>query len=126
MKLNLDQVAGLNLITACGPGFLAINGQRHERSLVVGPKLLETAWEVSEFDALTTEAFAALCEHQAVITLIGTGSRQRFPPLHLLRPLIDAQRGFEVMDTAAACRTYNILAGEGRSVIAALIVEPAS
>lgn len=126
MKLNLDQVAGLNLVTASGDGFVAINGERHERSLVVGPQLLDTAWGVTGFEALSAAAFEALAAHKALITLIGTGRRQRFPSPQLLRPLIEAQRGFEIMDTAAACRTYNILAGEGRSVIAALILESQS
>ncbi|MCX9157206.1 Mth938-like domain-containing protein [Niveibacterium sp. 24ML] len=126
MKLNLDQVAGLNLVTACGDQFVAINGERYESSLIVGPQLLDKAWQVSGFDALTEEAILALRAHQAVITLIGTGKRQRFPAPRLLRPLIEAQRGFEIMDTAAACRTYNILAGEGRSVIAALMLDPSS
>jgi uncharacterized protein len=124
MKLNLDQVAGLNLVTAHGAGFIDINGQRYGNSLVVGPSLLDTAWRVQTFEALTAADFEGLLDHLAVITLIGTGRRQRFPAPELLRPLIEAQRGFEIMDTAAACRTYNILAGEGRSVIAAMIVEP--
>lgn len=123
MKLNLDLAAGINVITGHGSGFLMINGQRHERSLVVGPKVLDTAWGVTAFETLTSEDFAALLQHGANVTLIGTGTRQRFPSPALLRPLIDAQRGFEVMDTAAACRTYNILAAEGRNVIAAMIIE---
>ncbi|GAA5183131.1 Mth938-like domain-containing protein [Niveibacterium umoris] len=123
MKLNLDLAAGINVITGHGDGFLKINGERHEGSLLVGPKLLDPAWGKPSMEALTADDFAALALLEAGITLIGTGRRQRFPSPSLLRPLIEAQRGFEIMDTAAACRTYNILAAEGRSVIAALIVE---
>jgi len=126
MKLNLDLSAGTNVVTAHGAGFIAINGQRHTASLIVGPQLLETTWGKDRFELLTPEDYAELGKHEAVITLIGTGQRQRFPSPQMLRPLIEAQRGFEIMDTAAACRTYNILAAEGRKVIAALVVESAA
>jgi uncharacterized protein len=58
------------------------------------------------------------------LILIGTGSRQHFPKPELLKALIQAKIGFEIMDSQAACRTYNILVGEGRRVLLALIVEP--
>ena len=58
------------------------------------------------------------------IVLLGTGARQRFPATQLLRPLLERGVGVEVMDSFAACRTYNILMAEGRAVVAALIVEP--
>ena len=57
------------------------------------------------------------------LIIIGTGKRQRFPKPELLKTLIEAKIGFEVMDSQAACRTYNILVGEGRQVLLALIVE---
>ena len=60
------------------------------------------------------------------VVLLGTGSRQRFPHPRLSRPLADARIGLEVMSTAAACRTYNILMAEGRKVAAALLVEDAA
>ena len=56
------------------------------------------------------------------IVLLGTGTRLQFPPAAVLRPLIDARVGYEIMDTGAACRTYSILMAEGRRVLAALIV----
>jgi uncharacterized protein len=58
------------------------------------------------------------------LVLIGTGSRQRFPKPELLKALVQAKIGFEIMNSQAACRTYNILVGEGRQVVLALIVEP--
>ena len=54
--------------------------------------------------------------------ILGTGASQKFPPPATLRPLIEAGIGFEIMDTAAACRTYNILVAEDRNVAAALII----
>ena len=124
MKLHQDLISGTNLITAHGPGFVSINGQVKGQGLVVTPELLIEPWCELGFDSLDEAAVSALAKLGATITLIGTGKRQRFPAPALLRPLIESRRGFEIMDTAAACRTYNILVGEGRSVAAALIVEP--
>jgi uncharacterized protein len=124
MKLHQDQISGTNLITAHGPGFVTVNGQVKGQGLVVTPESLIEPWGELGFNALDEAAFATLAKIGAAITIIGTGKHQRFPPPALLRPLIESRRGFEIMDTAAACRTYNILVGEGRSVAAALIVEP--
>ena len=74
------------------------------------------------FDALAEADFAALLAHKPEVVLLGTGATLRFPHPRLLAPLTDARVGVEVMDTPAACRTFNILSGEGRRAIAALIV----
>ena len=63
-----------------------------------------------------------LVGHKPEVVLLGTGARLRFPPAAVLAPLTRAGIGVEVMDTAAACRTYNILAGDGRRVVAALLM----
>ena len=89
------------------------------------PATVRTDWATGGFDALTEADFEALAALGVEIVLIGTGSRQRFPAPALLRPLMQARIGFEVMDLGSACRTFNILAGEGRSVAAALIFDPA-
>lgn len=123
MKLNLDQPEDSNVITAQGPGFITINGDKQSGSLIIGPKTLITGWAAEGFDGLTEAAIQQLADLGATITLIGTGKRQRFPASTLLKPLIMRGAGYEIMDTAAACRTFNILAAEGRSVIAGLIVE---
>ena len=60
---------------------------------------------------------------EAELVILGSGTRNRFPPPAWLAPLMARRLGLETMDTAAACRTYNILAGEGRNVVAALILE---
>ena len=67
---------------------------------------------------------AAIAELKPEIVLIGTGAKLTFPDRALLAPLYKAGIGVEIMDTPAACRTYNILLGEGRGVLAAVIVEP--
>ena len=125
MKLHPDARSGLNSITACGPGFVTVSGRRCEHSLVVTPDLLDPDWPVAGVGDLAPATLAGLLDHGCDFWLLGTGNRQVFPPPASLHPLIEARVGIEVMDTAAACRTYNILAAEGRKVGAALIVEPA-
>jgi uncharacterized protein len=123
MKLHADPRNGHNIVTGHGPGWVAINGQRHERSLLLLPDRIDAAWGPATFDALTAAHMAALASLAGNVVLLGTGARQRFPAAALLRPVVEAGIGVEVMDTGAACRTYNILVAEGRAVAAALIVE---
>ena len=59
------------------------------------------------------------------VVILGTGMRQRFPAPKLMKALIDARIGLEVMDLGSACRTYNILVAEHRNVAAALLFDPA-
>lgn len=124
MKLHLHNEPGLNIISAYGPDHVFINRQRHDGSLIVTGRRIVSPWVAGDFDSLAVEHLRALAEVGAEVVLLGTGSRQRFPHPSLLRPLIEARIGFEVMDLAAACRTYNILVGEGRSVAVALIFDP--
>jgi uncharacterized protein len=125
MKLNLDANPNLNLVTGYGADHLMINKVRHDGNLLVTSDRVVTGWAQGGFDALRPEDFEAVRALEVEIVIIGTGARQRFPRPQIMRPLIDARIGFEVMDFAAACRTYNILASEGRSVAAALLFEPA-
>ena len=90
------------------------------------PEQLDEQWGPNSFAALTETHLADLLTLPCDVLLLGTGNRQRFPSPALLRPLIEAGRPIEVMDTPAACRTYNILVAEGRAVAAALIIEGAA
>lgn len=123
MKLHADVPGQQYLITAHGPGWLAVNGRRVERSLLVATDRLDTAWGPATGEPLVAAHLAALANLTGHVLLLGTGDRQRFPPPQWLRPLIETGIGVEVMDTGAACRTYNILVAEGRAVAAALVVE---
>ena len=125
MKLHQDLTAGINLITGYGTDHVLINKERHDGNLVVLPERLVEGWAPGGFAGLAEADFAALVPLGADIILIGTGARQRFPKPALLRPLIESRIGFEVMDLAAACRTYNILASESRAVAVALLYDPA-
>ena len=88
------------------------------------PGAVHPDWATGGFDGLTEDDFEALAALGVEIVLIGTGRRQRFPAPALMRPLMQARIGFEVMDLGSACRTFNILVNEGRSVAAALIFDP--
>jgi uncharacterized protein len=122
MKLQLAQTDGLNTFTAYGEGYVSVNGIRHDCNLAVLPDRLIPQWTPADFDSLTVADFELLAGLDAEIILLGTGQRLRFPHPELMRPLIQAQKGLEVMDLQAACRTYNILAAEGRKVAAALLL----
>ncbi|AVZ78859.1 hypothetical protein C3497_04935 [Zoogloeaceae bacteirum Par-f-2] len=126
MKLYADQPANLNIVTGYGQDYVLINTQRHEGNLLITPDKVFANWAPGGFAGLTADDFVAVRNLQAQVVIIGTGARQRFPAPALLRPLIEAGIGFEVMDLPAACRTYNILASEGRKVVAALLFEAAN
>ena len=111
------------MITGYASGHVLVNGRRHETSLVVLPERVESPWLEGSFAELEAVHFEILVLHRPEIVLLGTGSRQHFPHPALYRGLIEARIGLEVMDTGAACRTYNILAAEGRRVAAALILQ---
>lgn len=121
MKLHADPQTPLNTVTAYGPGFVEINRVRHDGNLVVAPDAPVKAWSAASFEALTVDDFTALLALKPEVVLLGTGGRQRFPHPRLSHALIAARVGIEVMDTQAACRTYNILMVEGRRVVAAFL-----
>lgn len=121
MKLHEDPRTSLNTVTAYGPGFIEINAVRFSGSLVFSPEHRAAAWRPRDFEALAESDFEALLALKPEIVLLGTGSRQRFPRPALYAALTRARVGVEVMDTAAACRTYNILTAEGRRVVAAVL-----
>lgn len=123
MKLHVDNTSGLNLFTSYGPGFVAVNHNRYERNLLVLPEQVELDWTLHDFASLTEGDFSKLAKLGADVILLGTGHKLRFPHPSLQAPLMAAGIGLEIMDTTAACRTYNILASEGRKAAAALLVE---
>lgn len=122
MKFHLTRAAGNNLFTGYGDGYVAINDQRFEHSIVVTPANPVADWDAGSFEALTTAHFDALLALKPEIVILGTGAKLRFPRPEVTRPLAEAQVGFEAMDTKAACRTFNILMAEGRQVVAAILV----
>lgn len=123
MKLHLSSATGVHLVTGYGDGYVEVDARRYAASLVILPDRVIADWPVPEFAALTSRHLGALAEHRPEIVLLGTGRRHRFPSPALLPDLIMHDIGLEVMDSQAACRTYNILVAEGRRVAAAIILE---
>lgn len=103
-------------------GEIIIRETRYRESLILLPDQVVTDWSPASVDELETTDFQRLAELSPEIVILGTGAKQHFPHPSLLQPLMQARIGIEVMDTAAACRTYNILMGEGRRVAAALFM----
>jgi len=121
MKFQPDTFAGTNAITRHEAGAVWVNGQRFEGSLLVPWQGPVQPWPVAGLAALVAQHFEAVLALKPELVIFGSGATLRFLPPALYRSLIDARIGMETMDSAAACRTYNVLAAEGRSVVAALL-----
>lgn len=121
MKIHRETAAGRNVIRAYETGRITVNQETYTGSLVVLPTQLIVDWRPARFGDLTKEDFDMLASLGAEVVLLGTGARLQFPAPSLTRALVNANIGLEVMDTGAACRTYNVLLGEGRPIAAALL-----
>ncbi len=124
MKLHAPDLSHLNTVTALAENYVDINRQRYTHSIIVSPQTAVQPWPVASFKQLHTDDLTPLLALQPEIVLLGTGHKQHFAHPRLLQALLAQRIGVECMDTAAACRTYNILMAEGRKVVAALILEP--
>ena len=122
MKLLPDAGTGYT-ITSYGDDWVSINGTKHSASLVLSASLGPQAWACSSFDALTEAHFTQLALLKPEMVVFGSGQRLRFPKPQWLQSLYAQRIGVETMDTQAACRTFNFLVGEGRVVVAALLLE---
>lgn len=122
VKFEREQAEGRNLFTGYGEGYVAVNGTRYTSSLVVSADRIVADWPAASIAQLTADHLAAIVELRPEVLLLGTGAQFSFPQAAILAPAYKAGIGVEVMDTPAACRTYNILLGEGRNVVAALVL----
>jgi uncharacterized protein len=125
VKLQSDPHSGANTITGYGDGYIEINKIPYSHAVLLSSDGEILKWSIKSFEELNPADFTQMASLKPELIIIGTGKRQRFPTPELLKTLIEAKIGFEVMDSQAACRTYNILVGEGRQVLLALIVEAA-
>ena len=124
MKLQPDQ-SDAQTISAHGPGWVAVGSEKITHSVVIAARGQRVEWAAS-YEDLGPQHFATLAEMGVEVVIFGSGARIRFPKPAWLAPLAAARIGIETMDTPAACRTYNVLAQEGRDVAVALLLEPAS
>jgi len=121
MQLQPETDQGGYTIVGHRDGVVQVNGERLSRSFVVAPDRLIRDWPPRQLEELEAAHLTQLVELEPEMVLLGVGDRLRFPHPELLRPLLERGIGVEVMDTAAACRTYNLLKGDGRRVVAAMI-----
>ena len=126
MKLQADRIEGQNAVQRHSSEGVIVNGVEYRSSVVVPWRGDVANWPVDDFAALTQAHFAQLASVSPEIVIFGSGARIRFVNPALLRPLIERRIGVETMDTAAACRTYNVLLAEGRPVVLAALFEPAA
>ena len=122
MKLHASVPRAAHIVTAYGDDYVMVDGERHAKSVLVTAESVSD-WPPQRFDELAAEHFTGLASLGVDIVLLGTGKRQRFPHPSLTAALAGARVGLEVMDTKAACRTYNILVAEERKVALALLFE---
>lgn len=121
MELNQDSGTGQYHIRGYGIDFIQINDEKIDHSIIVTPDKLIT-WPPQSLTELNATHFLPLFDLQPTIVLLGTGPRLSFPSPARLADFYTKKIGIEVMDTAAACRTYAVLMSEGRKVAAALLI----
>ena len=122
MKIQPDKF-DVQSISGYGADWVSIAAEKITESVVIGSRGQRLDWGCPAFDDLGTPHFEMLAALAPEIVIFGSGSRIRFPKPQWLAPLYAKRIGLETMDMQAACRTYNILAGEGRDVVLALLIE---
>lgn len=129
-RLIEEFAAGIYRVTGYGPGYIDVRREKKERiehNIVLLPDKIIHHWSrAADAEGLIAADFEPLAQLGVELILLGTGQALKFPPPSLLDPLYRANIGIEMMDTPAACRTYNILVADGRKVAAALLLTPAS
>lgn len=123
MKLHTTPTQHYQTVTAYDDTGVEINAVRFTHSIIVLPEAAPVTWPPTSFDALTKEDFAQIEATAPDVVILGSGARQRFVHPRLTASLTARRIGVECMDNQAACRTYNILMGEGRKVALALLFE---
>lgn len=121
-QLNLDDNTAKYQIKGFKPGLIQVNDQALTKSIIIGRDVLITDWEPQHIDELTADHLKKILALTPAILIIGTGQILHFPSIDVYGDLINQGIGVEIMNTSAACHTYNILSAEGRNVIAALII----
>ena len=119
MKLHAD--TGAARITSYGAGYFAIGDRIVRHGVIISANGTVTPWPPLALNDLDEEHLRQIIAHDPEVVLLGTGARQAFPTPEILIPFVEAGLGVEIMDTAAACRTFNVLAAESREVVACLL-----
>jgi uncharacterized protein len=121
MRFHQDSSSSSNRIRSYGTGEIKINDSAFTAPVIVSSSAIEPGPAITAVDELAVPHAAAVLAHEPEVVLLGTGPRQSFPTPEFGAALLRAGVGFEVMDTGAACRTFNVLVAEQRRVVALLI-----
>lgn len=124
LKFQPDRAEGVNTITRHDASAIWVGARAYGHSLLVPWAGEVQRWAPARLDQLRPEHFEQALALQPELVIFGSGARHRFAAPALMRCLIERRIGVETMDTAAACRTFNVLASEGRAVLAALLLDP--
>ncbi len=123
MKLHRIHSGDLYLVQSITAQRIVINDQVYTSSMIITPQSIISDWQPRRFEDLSADSLLPLVDLEPEVVLLGTGKHLRFPAPHITTPCTQYAMGLEIMDTPAACRTFNILASEGRKVAAALVFE---
>ena len=123
MELQLDNHSSGHRVRSFTDNTAVIGEVRYTASLIVTPKQVVRDWPPQHPDQLTIDDFRMILDLVSELILVGTGNVLRFPDPVLLKGVIRAGIGIDFMDSRAVCRTYNILAAEGRHVAAGIIID---
>ena len=126
MKFQPDTTSGVNLITRHESGRLWVGSTPFEHSVLVPWEGAVLPWAAATPELLTLQDFERIAALRPEVVIFGSGARLRFVSPAVLQPLMALRIGIETMDTAAACRTYNVLVSEHRRALAALLLAPAT
>lgn len=121
MQLTLERPDHEFFLRGADGNVALVNDRQLNRSFVIAPDRLDEHWPATDPSALTPEMLEPLLALQPAVILLGTGARQVFPPAAVMATGLRRGVGIEVMTNAAAARTFNVLAGEGRKVVAGLM-----
>lgn len=119
MQISLDTT----VIQSYSPGEIKINGQLFTHNLIISPTELIDPWRCESIENITADDLKIILPLNPEVVLLGTGSRLQFPDPKFLSIFLEQKIGIEVMDTGAACRTFNVLISEGRNAVAALLIK---
>jgi uncharacterized protein len=122
MDLSLDRPGEYLFVRRVSERAITVVDRELTRSFLLSPQRAVEQWPVTSAQALGDGDVQAVLELGPEVVLLGTGARQQFPPAAFMAGFLRRGIGVEVMDNAAAARTYDLLAGEGRKVVAAFIL----
>ncbi len=122
MRFTQDSSSGINIIRGYGAGELRVNDTIYRGAVILSASTVIAEPNIHRLDELLALDASSMLALQPEVVLLGTGAQQIFPAASFSAQFLRAGIGFETMDTGAACRTFNVLAGEQRRVVAMLLL----